>query len=156
MLRRVMVVGVMLALVAGALQAPAAGGKKKQRKARPRSIELPYSEPAIGTAGLGVCFQGSSCVFFSLLPKERYVSVEIEDDLGQAVYASIIQDTNGDGAYLRTDDLTVDICGATTEPVEVEPKKAMSVWVWQGPGVTAPCVGAASSGTVTATLSTTP
>jgi len=76
----------------------------------------------------------------------------IEDDLGQPVPASVIQDTNGDGSFLVTDDLTVGICGATDEPVEIEPGKAVSVWVWRA-GVNPPCPGTASSGTATATFS---
>lgn len=141
------------ALLLGALAAPVQAGKKpKQRKA-----EMPYSEPAHGTAGIGVCFQGASCAFFGPpMAKEKFVSVSIEDGLGTDVYASVIQDTNEDGNFLATDDLTVNFCGAMSEPVELEPGKAVSVWVWQGPGANPPCVGAASSGTVTATFSSTP
>ncbi|MDP9067531.1 MAG: hypothetical protein M3N53_04150 [Actinomycetota bacterium] len=142
--------GLALVLVVGALASPAAG---RGRKPKPRKLELTYSEPALGTAGFGLCFQGSSCLFFDLLPKERFVSVAIEDDTGMPVYASVIQDTNEDGSYLRHDDLTVDICGKTEKPIEVEPGKPTSVWVWQGPGASPPCPGVASSGTATITLS---
>ncbi len=140
-----------LVLVVGALASPAAG---RGRKAKPRKIELTYSEPAFGTAGFGLCFQGSSCLFFDLLPKERFVSVAIEDETGMPVYASVIQDTNEDGGYLRHDDLTVDICGKSEGPIEVEPGKPTSVWVWQGPGASPPCPGVASSGKATITVST--
>lgn len=143
----------LVALLLGALFTPAHAGKKP----RPRKVEMAYSEPAYGTAGVGVCFQGSSCAFFGPpLPKEKFVSVSIEDDLGTDVYASVIQDTNEDGNFLATDDLTVNICGETTEPVEVELAKAVSVWVWQGPGIDPPCASAASSGVVTATFSSAP
>ena len=141
------------ALLFGAAAAPVHAGKR----AKPRKIELPYTEPAYGTAGVGVCFQGTSCAFFGA-PKstERFVSVSIEDDLGTDVYASVIQDTNEDGNFLAADDLTVNMCGETAEPIELEPGKAVSVWVWQGPGANPPCAGGASSGTVTATFTATP
>ena len=145
------IAGIMIAvlLVIGA-GTPVAAGKK----AKPRKMEISYTEPAYGTTGIGLCFQGSSCAFFGdPIGKEKFVSVTVRDDLGTDVYASVIQDTNEDGAYLATDDLTVHFCGETEEPIELEPNKAVSVWVWQGPGANPPCPGAASAGTVTATFS---
>jgi hypothetical protein len=137
-------------LVVGALVVPASAGKK----AKSRKAELKYSEPAHGTAGVGVCLQGASCAFFGPpLGKEKTISVTVEDDLGTPVYASVMQDTNEDGNFLAADDLTVHFCGETAEPVEIEPGKDVSVWVWQGPGANPPCPGAASSGTITATFS---
>lgn len=149
-MRKALIGAIVGALLLGALAAPVHAGKKS----KPRKVEMPYSEPAYGTAGVGVCFQGASCAFFGPpAAGEKFVSVSIEDDLGTDVYASVIQDTNGDGNFLATDDLTVNFCGATTEPVEIEPGKDVSVWVWQGPGANPPCASAASSGTVTATFS---
>ncbi len=119
-------------------------------------IELAYSEPALGTAGLGVCFQGTSCLFYGPpAAGETSFSVEIEDDLGHPVPATVIQDTNGDGSYLATDDLSVGICGKTEEPVDIEAGKAVSVWVWRA-GATPPCPGTATSGIATATFSRKP
>lgn len=142
------------ALTVVAFATPGSAGKKKAPK--PRQMELTYTNPAYGTAGIGLCFQGESCLFYGApLPKEKYFQVEIKDQLGSDVYASVIQDTNGDGSYLATDDLTVGICGKTTEPIEIEPNKPVSVWVWQGPGVDPPCAGTATSGTATATFSAT-
>jgi hypothetical protein len=143
-------VGLVVALCVGAVALPAEARKPRPQK---RVIELPYAEAAIGAAGAGVCLQGSSCLFFGApAPGERHFAVEIEDDLGQPAPASVIQDTNGDGNYLVTDDLTVGICGATEEPVELEPGKPVSVWVWRA-GATPPCPGTATSGTATATFS---
>ena len=138
------------AVIAASVVAPAHAGKK----AKTRSLELAYTEPAHGTHGVGVCFQGASCAFFGdPLLNERFVSVSIEDDLGTDVFGSVVQDTNEDGNFLAADDLTVHFCGETAEPVEIEPDKAVSVWVWQGPGANPPCPGAASAGTITATFS---
>lgn len=136
-----------------ALGTPVSAAKKAPK---PRKMELTYTNPAYGTAGFGLCFQGESCLFYGApLGKEKYVEVKIEDDLGREVYASVIQDTNEDGSYLASDDLTVGICGETEEPIEIEPGKAVSVWVWQGPGLDPPCAGTASAGTATATFSAT-
>ncbi len=150
-MRKTIVVGLVVTVAAGTLSVPA--GAAKRTKPKKRSIELPYSEPAVGTAGLGICFQGSSCLFYGPpAAGEKRFSVTIEDDLGQPVPASVIQDTNEDGNFLVTDDLTVDICGATEEPVEIEPGKAVSVWVWRA-GANPPCPGTATSGTATGTFS---
>lgn len=150
-MRRTIVVGLVVVVGAGLVVVPADAAKRP--KPKKRSIELPYAEPAVGAAGAGVCLQGSSCLFYGPpAAGEKRVSVSIEDDLGQPVPASLIQDTNEDGSFLVTDDLTVGICGATEEPVEIEPGKAVSVWVWRA-GADPPCPGTASSGTATATFS---
>jgi hypothetical protein len=149
-MRKTIVALTVTSMLLGALSVPAQAGKK----AKPRKLEIEYTEPAHGTSGVGVCFEGTSCAFFGdPMLKERFVSVTVEDDLGTDVYASVIQDTNEDGNYLATDDLTVGFCGSTGEPVEIEPDKAVSVWVWQGPGPNPPCPGGASSGTITTTFS---
>ena len=136
-------------LLVGSLTVPAHAGKK----AKPRKLEIKYTEPAHGTHGVGVCFEGTSCAFFGdPMLKERFISVTVEDDLGTDVYATVIQDTNEDGNYLAADDLAVGFCGSTEEPVEIEPDKGVSVWVWQGPGASPPCPGVASAGTITATF----
>jgi hypothetical protein len=149
--RRPLAVLVGLILAAGALAAPGAEAKKPKK----RTVETTYTEPALGTAGVGVCFQGSSCVFVEPLPGEKRVSVKVVDELGLPVYASIIQDTSGDGNYLATDDRTVHICGSTTKPLKIEPS-TVTVWVWQGPGAVPPCPGFASSGIVKTTFSGAP
>ena len=150
-MRKAIIVGLVGALACAAAAVPA--GAAKRAKPKKRSIELPYTEPAVGAAGVGVCLQGSSCLFYGApATGEKHFAVVIEDDLGQPVPASVIQDTNEDGNFLVTDDLTVGICGATDEPVEIEPGKAVSVWVWRA-GVNLPCPGTATSGTATGTFS---
>ncbi len=149
-MRKTTVVGLVAVLACAAGSMPAGAAKRAKPK---RTMEMPYSEAAIGAAGAGVCLQGSSCLFFGPPARgEKRFAVVIEDDLGQPVPASVIQDTNGDGNFLVTDDLTVGICGSTDEPVEIEPGKAVSVWVWRA-GANPPCPGTATSGTATATFS---
>lgn len=150
-MRKTIVVGLVAVLAGATAGVPAEAAKRP--KPKKRSIEMAYTEPAHGAAGAGVCFQGSSCLFYGPpVAGEKLFSVVIEDDLGQPVPASVIQDTNEDGNFLVSDDLTVGICGETTEPIEVEPGKAVSVWVWRA-GVNPPCPGTATSGTATGTFS---
>lgn len=150
-MKKTIVLGMVATLAVGLAGVPADAAKRP--KPKKRSMELKYTEPAHGAAGAGVCFQGSSCLFYGPpAAGEKLFEVVIEDDLGQPVPASVIQDTNGDGSFLVTDDLTVGICGATEEPVEIEPGKAVSVWVWRA-GANPPCPGTASAGTATATFS---
>lgn len=150
-MKKTVVMGLVVALACAAAGAPA--GAAKRGKPKKRSIELPYTEPAIGAAGAGVCLQGSSCLFYGApAAGEKHFSVVIEDDLGQPVPASVIQDTNGDGNYLVADDLTVGICGETDAPVEIQPGKPVAVWVWRA-GANPPCPGTATAGTATATFS---
>lgn len=150
-MRKTIVLGLVATLVVGSAGVPA--GAAKRPKPKKRSMELSYTEPALGAAGAGVCLQGSSCLFYGPpAAGEKLFQVVIEDDLGHPVPASVIQDTNGDGNFLVTDDLTVGICGATEDPVEIEPGKAVSVWVWRA-GANPPCPGTATSGTATATFS---
>ena len=53
-------VGAIVVLLIGVAAAPVQAGKKS----KPRTLEMTYTEPAHGTAGVGVCFQGTSCAFF--------------------------------------------------------------------------------------------
>ncbi len=150
-MRRPLTIVLAASLLVGAFGTTDAGAKRAKK---PRTVETKYTEPAVGAAGAGVCFQGSSCVFVEPLPGEKFVSIEIVDDLGLPVNASVIQDTNGDGNYL-IDDGVIHICGETTEPLKIEPG-TVTVWVWRTPGLVPPCPGTATSGTVKTTFSTKP
>lgn len=148
-MRRTIGIALAVAVVAGVVTAPAVNANKRRRA--PRKVESTYTEPAFGAAGLGLCFQGTSCVFVDPLPGEKFVRVQIEDALGLPVPASVIQDTNGDGSYLATDDDTTHICGETEEPLRIEPS-TVTVWIWRI-GIPNPCPGTGTSGTVTTTFS---
>ena len=150
-MRRTSIVLLTIILALGVVATPGGAAKKP----RQRTVETPYSEPALGTAGIGLCFPGASCVFVEPMTGERYVSVEVVDDLGLPVYASVMQDTNGDGSWLATDDYTVHICGKSAAPIEIDPSLTVAVWVWQGPGVSPACPGLASSGVVKTAFSKT-
>lgn len=83
------------------------------------------------------------------------MAVGIHDSLGLPfVYASVIQDTNGDGNYLAVDDYAVHFCGETQDPIKLQRGKPVSVWVWQGGGLSSGplpvCPGVATSGLIDA------
>lgn len=144
-------------LVLGAVAVPAAqAGKKKAPKRTERVAEASYQGPAIGAAGRGICSPGTlGCFPFGASATEKYVSIEIADTVPSGVFASVTQDLDGDNFA----DTTVDICGTTPEPVQIEPGIEVTVFLWEGPGVTTagnPCPGGATQGTITATFSNLP
>lgn len=143
----------LIGLLAIGLAAVALPARAEDKVTRTEAVT--YADPAIGTAGIGICLQGDSCVFVEPEEGERYVSIEITDNLGLPVYASFIQDTTGDGSWLSTDDYTVHFCGKTPTPLAIV-AKTVSVWVWATPGVLPACAGTASSGTVKVTFSNLP
>jgi hypothetical protein len=120
------------------------------KRPRKRVVKVTYAEPAVGTAGVGVCTQGSSCVFVDPLPGERHIKVKITDDLGLPVNATLIQDTDGDGNYLAPTDNHIHFCGQTGL-IRIAPS-TVTVWVWRNPGANPPCPGVASSGKVAVTF----
>jgi hypothetical protein len=157
-MRRVAAIMALVGLVAGLYSAPAAEAKKRKKKPKkPTKIERvaegAYSAPAIGALGVGVCSPGTiGCVGFPTAPGELFVSVEITDTLGTPVFASVTQDTNGDNQA----DSSVDICGASTEPIPIEPGFEVLVFVWEGPGPSPVCAGTSSSGTIKMTFTNMP
>ncbi len=142
-----------IALLAGAFALPSAEAAKKKKKAKPRTFEGTYEMPAQGVAGLvGGCVGGQGCVGIPLLKNESFMQLEIQDQLGQDVYASVGQNVDGD----QFTEIIANVCGATEEAIPVEPGFEVTVFVWEGPGTRPPCAGVSSSGKVIATLSATP
>jgi hypothetical protein len=149
-----------LALVVGlTFMAPTveAKSKKKKKKVVPkieRTVSAGYLVP-VGAAEQGgyVTAAGNNVggVAFTPAPGEAYVSVTITDTAGQPVSGMIAQDTNGDNLT----DTSAGFCGATTEPVPIDPAYNVVVYVFEGPcSDTTPAV--ATTGTVTATFSNLP
>ncbi len=129
-------------LVLGAFGAPAADAAKKKKA---RTATAPYDGPAIGAAGLGICFPGTlGCFAFGTASNEHNVEVSIEDSAGTPVFASVTQDLNGDNQA----DTSTDICGASEGPIPIESGVEVTVFIWEGPGVSPVCPGFASSGTI--------
>ena len=142
-MRKIITVVVSAAIVLGAFGAPAADAAKK--KAKPRKASATYDAPAIGAGGAGICFPGTiGCVSFGTASNEHFVEVVVEDSAGTPVFASVTQDTNGDNQA----DTGTDICGASEEPIPIEPGAPITVFIWEGPGASPVCPGVATSGTI--------
>lgn len=144
-MRKVITLVVATALVFGAFAAPSAMAAKKKKKAR--VMTATYDGPAIGAAGLGVCFPGTlGCFGFGSAANEHNVEVTVEDSAGTPVFASVTQDLNGDNQA----DTSTDICGASEGPIPIEAGYEVTVFIWEGPGASPVCAGVATSGTITA------
>lgn len=116
-------------------------------KARTETGE--YNTFTVDTDQTGPSASGriSNGVSFTPRRGERYVSVVIEDKTGVPVRAFVEQDVDDDGQA----DLSVEFCGATSEPIRFQKGAPVEVWAQEGP-----CAdnsgGASTFGTVTATF----
>ncbi len=131
-----------LALVAGALSAPAGAKKKKKRKAPQRIervVEIAYSGVAPGVASPvasgGICpppspDQIGTCIETPVLDaSETFVKVEIQDASGLMAPGFISQgDLDGDGIG----DLYGPFCGAHEAPVALENTSPVRVSFYTG------------------------
>ncbi len=138
-------------LLAGSLASPAEAKKRRTG----RTVEGSYDAPALGAPGFAFCSPGVvGCEKFAAHTHERYVSVQIEDSLGTAVYARVSVDGDGDDTF----ESRHEICGATKEALRIPPGANVLVWIYEGPDPfqEPPCLGGASSGIITATFSNLP
>lgn len=146
-MRKIITVALSAALVVGAFGAPAAEAGKK--KAKPRKASAMYEGPAIGIAGAGICSPDTlGCFGFGTAANEKFVEVEIVDDLGTPVFASVTQDLDGDNMA----DTSVDICGKSTEPIPIDGGYEVTVFLWEGPSASPPCASVVSSGEINVTF----
>ncbi|MDQ3964561.1 MAG: hypothetical protein M3277_11730 [Actinomycetota bacterium] len=148
-MKRIVITALVLGLVFGAVATAEAGKKKKPKKTK-RVVETVYDAPAIGSRG-GVCLAATnSCGDIPTGPDEYFVTIEITDQTGLDVYATVGQDLDGD----TFTDTSTTICGKNEEPIPIEPGIAITVFPW---AVGRPsCPGVATTGTVKATLSNLP
>lgn len=149
--RRVALWFVLLPMMSSLLVIPDAAGMNKAAQPE-RTVEAQYTRPAGALAG-GFCNtgDGGGCVEFDVLPGERFISVDIEDALGTEVFATVRQDTDGDGMSDRGGA----ICGRSDKVIRIEPVREapVRVTIWADPNLTDPfCTGGASFGTVTVTF----
>ncbi len=143
-----------MVLCLGLIASSGAAAKKKPRR-HTRTVEGTYTNPSpVGAAGAGGCFfVTGGCVQVAVGSNERFISVEVEDDLGTDVFASAWIDLDGDQVV----DETYDFCTKTEEPIEIHPGVPVLISIWEGPGLDPLCFPAASSsGKVTAVLSNVP
>ncbi|MGH2729182.1 MAG: hypothetical protein ACRDJI_01075 [Actinomycetota bacterium] len=151
-MRKTTAVLLLIGAIVGSLVAPADAGKKKKK---PREAVVTYASPAIGSAdATGTCPDG--CPTFGVAATERYLTLKIEDDSGLAPAATIGQDSDPNDNFV---DRIGEVCGETEAAIPVVPGAQVVVWVWATPRLVAgggPCLGAGTSGTITATFSNLP
>ena len=148
-MRKLLVAAVVSGLIVGSI-ASAEAGKKKAPKKTTRVAEASYIAPArFYYAPTGDNIGGAS---FPTGTGEAYVSITIEDDLGQDVSAAVGQDPEGDNTVSTTG-----FCTSTEEPVPIEPGLEVTVFVYAGP-CTAPALAPAfaTQGKIVATFSNLP
>ena len=160
-MRKAIAVAVMLGLLGGAMVAPADAAKKKKKvvKKVERLVEHAYSVPSPGVGGapysacLAAQLPESGCVNIPLGSGEKFVNVEVADTAGLDVYWILAQDTDtsaGDVGY----DIFHTGCGNSEAPIPVTEGLELRISVYASGGPE--CPGAATSGTIKATLSNAP
>lgn len=155
-MRKAIMVILSASLVFGAFGAPAAeAGKKKKRVER--DAQGTYAAPA---TIVGNCTQtdGIGCMTIATGGSERYLTASVTDATGQPVLIEVAADLDGD-MQSETDYGT--FCGATDEPIEIDPGAEIIFWVSPATAtaarVTDGCVpGQATEGTLDVTFSNLP
>lgn len=148
-MRKLLVAAVVTGLIVGSV-ASAEAGKKKAPKKTTRVAEANYAAPArFYFAPTGDNIGGAT---FPTGAGETYVSITIEDDLGQDVSAAVGQDPEGDSTVTTTS-----FCTSTEEPVAIDPGLEVTVFVYAGPCTDpAPAPAFATQGKIVATFSNMP
>lgn len=153
-MRKTIVIALTAGVLAAAVVAPAEAAKKRKPKRTERVAEGAYTNPAVGVPGVVGWNVGSSFYEFVLWADETFMAVEITDDAGGAVTATLSQNTEPSSAGYE---IITSFCGATAEPIAVTPGLAVRVAVYTTPGPGQPtCMGPATAGTIKATISNRP
>lgn len=148
-MRKLLVAALVSGLVVGSV-ASAEAGKKKAPKKVTRVAEATYAAPArFYFAPTGDNIGGAA---FATGANENYVSITIEDDLGQDVSAAVGQDPEGDNTVSTTA-----FCTSTEEPLPITPGLEVTVFVYVGPCTNpSPAPAFATQGKIIATFSNIP
>lgn len=151
-MRRSLMTILVLVLLVGSLGSVEAAKKKKKKGPVARTAVATYDSPAIGAReATGVCSGANGCVAFPVGAEETSIVLEVADTLGQPVAITVGQESDPSNS---TTEVVARTCAGKTEPIPIAPGIEVNVWLWVAPGLTPPCPGAASTGTVTATIST--
>ncbi len=147
-MRKVVVLILVAALIGSA---PSASIAKKKKKTT-RTAEASYvTGSMMGPAGVEpVC--ATECVTFEVEPGERYVDLEIDDALGQPVYASVFVYGYTDGT-----DTHEHVCSELPRPLPLQVGlEELVIVIETAGGAQAGCNGPPTEGTVVATFSNLP
>lgn len=123
-------------VISGASTAVAA---PKAKPPRVRVVDVAYSSPSAWYAG--PCL---SCPDVSMRSWERYVSVEVIDDVSGTGHLDVIWEGEGHPELV--------VCGETEKPTEVPPGSELTMYPWAHPGDACP-TGFTTSGVVRFTFS---
>ena len=146
-----------VALVAGLLATTAAApgawaGKKKKKVERVEERQYLGATGVRGAADSPCVGEPLGCVVFPVKAGEKFVSIEVTDQAGQPVWASVYVYGYSDGT-----DAHEHVCGSSEAPFMLSGVKEVYVVITQTTGgATNPCAGPATVGTVTATFSNIP
>lgn len=149
-MKRFLVLFLILGLVVGSVATAEAGKKKKKKTPPPYTMEVTYTQPAVGTAGAGVTFEALS---FPTNETHVFMDLEITDNVSPMAHGSFSWDTDGDP--LGAADTGITVCGSTPEPVSVPTNTEIIGFMWLLPGPDCP-MGFSTGGTIKATFSVTP
>ena len=142
MTRKIALFALVLGLMGAAVPALA-------RSNKPRTVSAEYNTVSVDTSNPGPTAEGrvSNGVSFTPRKGEHFVSIVVADKAGMPTRAVVGQDLDGDGV----EDVSQEICGASTAPIALKKGATVLVWTQEGPcedGTNA----MATVGTVTATF----
>ena len=152
-MKRASLVCLALALLAGALVAPAHAAKEKRKKIT-RQVVAPYDNPTFGLAsgtGGAACLP---CPKFAITAKDKWVKMVVADDVSPAPAAFGIRQMRLDGTCC--DEVAGPFCGSTGKrSVRISPGLDLLVYVYAFGDIA--CPGAlGTTGIVRATFSNAP
>lgn len=151
-MKKLLVSMLSLALIGGAIAAPAAQAKTKKKV---RTDKGTYQAPVLGAAGTCAQTDAIGCVQFTPAATEKYISVKVNDQSTTGSLFVVEQDTNGD----NQDDLIAGAgCGSSAKPIAINPAYPVHVWLENGadPNTKTACPGVATTGEVDVTFSNLP
>ena len=135
-MRRTWLVIAVLSVVAGSLPSTAAGAKSG--RAATRSVDVRYDDSGLQYVPC------AACPTVAARRGERYVTVEVIDDVSPSGYVDITWEEEGHGYFA--------VCGRTSEPQKIPAGAVVTVWPWTHPGSDCP-TSFSTSGTVKLTFS---
>lgn len=143
----------LIAAVLSAVAAVPSEADQKKKKKKERTAETNYVGSNPGAVGAAtVCSAPVGCGVFEVKRGERFVHLEIQDGLGQPVYASVYTFGYTDGT-----DTHDHICGASDDPLAMtRGLKELVIVIESTGGALAGCPGPPSAGTIVATFSNRP
>lgn len=137
-MKRTRIACLLFALVAATLATPADAAKRNEREPARRATAT-YDNPAFGLAsgaGGAACLP---CPTFTVSPRERWVKMEVHDDVSPAPVAFDIRQRRPDGSCCA--EIGGPFCGSTgRQPVEIRP--GLDVLVFVFPSGDTACPGA--------------